>query len=146
MENSTEKNITKLEAEVDAQKVAFEKQASQLPVYTKSIQFTTQENSITMTPIDFPDQPFTTEGNERVVVTFTTDSGANTLATLEVSSDNNFQAADFSVTRVPYSGGARWIVSAIPRYDQSLNRIDTHYTFMVHSVMDGTLEAKMIWE
>ncbi len=145
MDVGTENNIIKLENEVEAQKTAFERQSSQLPVFTKTIQFTTEENSVTLTPIDYPDQPFTTQGNERVVVTFATESGSNTLATLEVRSDNESQS-DFTITRIHYAGGARWIVSATPRYDQSFNRIDTHYTFTVHSVIDGTLEAKMIWE
>ena len=145
MDSRTEKDLRKLEQEVEAQKATFDKQASQLLTYTKTAYFTTSTNSVTLTPISDPSQAYTTEGNERVVVTFAAEGGSNTLAVLEVDSDNDDEV-DFTINRVPYSGGARWIVSAVPRYNQSFTRIDTHYTFKVHSVMDGTLEAKMIWE
>lgn len=145
MDRNTEKLFRKLEEEVAAQKATYDKQASQLPVFTKSTTFTTKENSITLTPVEYPEYAYTTQGSERVVVTFNTSSGADTLAVLEVESDNT-DMLDFDVKRVPFSGGAKWYVSAVPRYDENYNRLDTHYTFMVHSIMDGTLEAKMIWE
>lgn len=145
MKDSTEKLFRELESEIDAQKAVYEKQAAQLPVFTKEVTLTTARNSITITPTAYPEYAFTTDGNERVAVTFNTSSGANTLAVLEITSDNS-DAVNFDVKRVPFSGGAKWIVSASPRYDSSYNRQDTHYTFVVHSVMDGTLEAKMIWE
>lgn len=145
MDSNAEKEIKALEQEIDAQKVAFEKMASQLPVFTETISFTTKRNEVTLTPIDQPEYAYTTDGNERVQVTFATESGANTIAVLEIDSDNE-DTIDFVIERIPYAGGARWIITAVPRYDSSWNRIDTHYTFRVHSIMEGTLEARMIWE
>ncbi len=136
-----ENELTKLENEIIAQKATYEKMATQMPVFTKSVDFTTLGNSITM------DQgggsTFTFDGNERVEVTFNTSRGSNTLAVLEMTSDAI--KADLKVKRVPYNGGAKWIVYDIPNYNNG-NRVDTHYTFTVQSAVDGLLGAKMIWQ
>ena len=134
--------LKKLEDEIEAQKAAYEKMAIQMPIFTKSINFTTSVNSMN---IRYPDGTnYSFEGNERVMVTFTTSRGSNTLATLEFTSDGI--RADLKTKRVPYSGGARWIVYDIPNYDAGGNRIDTHYTFTVQSAVDGILGAKMVWQ
>ena len=137
-----EAELKRLENEIEAQKAAYEKMAVQMPIFTKSINFTTSANPMN---IRYPDNTnYSFDGNERVVVTFTTSRGSNTLATLELTSDAI--KADLKVKRVPYSGGARWVVYDIPNYDGGGNRIDTHYTFTVQSAVDGTLGAKMIWQ
>lgn len=135
-----EAEITRIENEIDAQKATFEKTAYQMPVFTNSIEFKTSANKITM---DQGAGPFSFDGNERVLVTFDTARGSNTLAVLEMTSDSIL--ADLKVKRIPYSGGARWVVYDMPNYDDG-TRIDTHYTFTVQSAVDGTLGAKMIWQ
>ena len=136
-----EKEIKKLQEEIEAQKAVFEKTALQLPVVTKTISFTTKANPMN---IDYGGgTTYSFDGNERVVVTFATSRGSNTAAVLEMTSDGIM--ADLKVKRVPYAGGARWVVYSMPNYSEG-NRIDTHYTFTVQSALDGTLEAKMIWE
>lgn len=137
-----EAELKKLEDEIEAQKAAYEKMAIQMPIFTKSINFTTSANPMN---IRYPDNTnYSFDGNERVVVTFTTSRGSNTLATLELTSDAI--KADLKIKRVPYSGGARWVVYDMPNYDGGGNRIDTHYSFTVQSAVDGTLGAKMIWQ
>ena len=136
-----EKELQKLEDEIRAQKAVYEKMATQMPVFTKSVDFATQANPMT---IDYGGgTTYSFDGNERVQVTFITSRGSNTIAALEILSDG--VKADLKVKRAPYSGGARWIVYDMPNYNNG-NRIDTHYTFTVQSAVDGNLEAKMIWE
>ncbi len=137
-----ETELKKLEEEIAAQKAVYEKMATQMPVFTKSINFTTSGNRI---KIVYPGgTEYETDGNERVVVTFATSRGSNTLAVLEMTTDGLH--SDLKVRRVPYTGGARWVVYSMPNYDGNANRIDTHYTFTVQSAVDGTLGAKMIWQ
>lgn len=137
--NNTAKELTKLEDEIKALKNAFQQTALQLPVFTYTINYTTLVNNITIKQSGYPDYSF--EGVARVVVTFTSSMGANALATLEVSwDDGGIGMTDYKVRRVPYAGGARWIV-----YNSPINStID--YTFTVHSAVQGTLGAKMIWQ
>jgi len=141
----TEAELKKLEDEITALKAAYEKQAIQMPVFTKSIYFTTSANPM---HIDYGDgNVYDFDGNERVVVTFNTSRGSNTLATLEMTIDG-FNS-DLKVKRVPYSGGARWIVYNSPTYGEvggNWQRINTNYNFTVQSAVDGTLSARMIWQ
>lgn len=137
-----EETIKKLEDEIAAQKATFEKMATQLPVYTKSINFTTKANPMKIVYPGGTEYKF--DGNERVVVTFATNRGSNTIATLEMTTDA-FKS-DLKFKRVPYSGGARWIVYNMANFDGQGNRIDTHYNFTVQSAIDGALGAKMVWE
>lgn len=140
-----EKEVKKLEDEMKALKATFEKMALQMPVFTNSVNFTTSANPM---HIDYSGgSTYDFDGNERVVVTLSTNSGVNTLATLEIEMDGF--TSDFKVKRVPYSGGARWIIYNSPNYGEvsgDYQRIDTNYTFTVQSAVDGTLEAKMIWQ
>ena len=122
-----EAELKKLEDEIEAQKAAYEKMAIQMPIFTKSINFTTSANPMN---IRYPDNTnYSFDGNERVIVTFTTSRGSNTLATLELTSD-----------------AIKAVVYDMPNYDGGGNRIDTHYNFTVQSAVDGTLGAKMIWQ
>ena len=136
----TEVDIKKLEDELAAQKAIYEKMATQMPIFTKSVNFTTKANPMTLTS---GGTSYNFDGNERVKVTFDTSRGSNTVATLEMTTDG--LKADLKIKRVPYTGGARWIIYDMPNYDNG-NRIDTHYSFTVQSAIDGTLEAKMVWE
>lgn len=137
-----EKELKKLEDEIIAQKAVYEKMATQMPVFTKSVNFTTKANPMV---IDYGGgSTYSFDGNERVMVTFATSRGSNTIAALEMTLDGI--TADLKVKRIPYTGGARWIVYNMPNYDGGGNRIDTHYTFTVQSAIDGTLGAKMVWE
>ena len=135
-----EAEVSKLESEIAAQKAIYEKMATQMPVFTKSVNFTTKANPMTIT---YGGTSYNFDGNERVLVTFNTSRGSNTVAALEMTTDG--LKADLKTKRIPYTGGARWIIYDLPNYDSG-NRIDTHYTFTVQSAIDGTLEAKMIWE
>lgn len=135
--NNTEVTIQKLEEEVKALKNAFSQTALQLPVFTYTIYFTTTVNQITIQEPGYPS--FTFDGSGRTVVTFDSAAGVNTLAFLEIEyDDGGYGMSDTKVRRVPYSGGARWIV-----YDMG-GQID--YKFVVHSAVQGTLGAKMIWQ
>lgn len=140
-----EKELQRLEDEIKAQRTVFEKMALQMPVFTKSINYTTKANPMTISYSSGGSYNF--DGNERVKVTFTTSRGSNTLANLEITSDGI--KADLKVFRVPYSGGARWIIYSMPKYETvggTYQRVDTHYSFTVQSAVEGTLDARMIWE
>lgn len=131
---TTSKIIKDLRQEYHAQKAAFEQSASNILLYTKSINFSTSQNEWT-----FYEQggSFTSNEPERVVVTLATNTGSNTLAKLEISTDG---AAPI-VRRVPFSGGARWVVTAPAKAGWSA----TNYNFVVQTLVNGTLTAKMIW-
>lgn len=139
---NAEKELQKLENEIKALKTAYEKMALLMPVFTSSVNFATEANRITATWSSGYTYEF--DGNERVLVTYDTNTGANTLATLEMTTDGI--AVDLKTQRVPYSGGARWLIYSMPNYDSNGNRIATNYTFTVHAAVEGTLGAKMIWQ
>lgn len=137
-----EKEIAKLENEIEAQKSTFEKMATQMPVFTHAIEFATSSNDCTL---QYDSTTTTYRGPERVVVTYDTGRGSNTLATLEVITDK--ARPETRVTRVPYSGGARWIViDSNPSSTAQGAWAPTVYNFAVQSAVDGTLSARMIWE
>lgn len=131
--------IHELRREYQEQKVAFERSATQFNLFTKTLNFATSANICRYSEGGIS---FDYEDNERVVVTLSTSSGANTLAKLEISGD--FSTPPI-VRRVPYSGGARWIVSNTPR-DLRGSWAATNYTFVVQTLVNGTLSARMIWE
>ena len=134
---STEKVLADLENEVKALKTAYEQTALQLPVFTYSIDFRTTLNKMKVTypggtPVEF-------DGIGRVEITFTSSRGANALAFLEVkNNDAGTETVAIKYRRVPYSGGAKWILFGI--------NTETVYTIQVQTAMQGTLGAKMIWQ
>lgn len=138
-----EAELKKLEEEIRAQKTAFEKMGLQMPVFTKSVNFSTLANPMR---IDYGGgDVYEFDGNERVVVTYATSRGSNTLATLEMTIDG--LTANLKVKRVPYAGGARWIIYNSPTYGGAdYKRIPTNYVFTVQSAVDGSLSARMIWQ
>lgn len=140
-----EAELKKLEEEIRAQKTAFEKMGLQMPVFTKSVNFSTLANPM---KIDYGGgDVYEFDGNERVIVTYATSRGSNTLATLEMTIDG--LTANLKVKRVPYAGGSRWIIYNTPTYAEvggNYQRVATNYTFTVRSAVDGTLDARMIWQ
>lgn len=133
MSDNIERQLTKLENESKSLKAAFQQQATLLPVYTDSIDYTTTENLMSF---NYGGTPATGKDPERVIVTFATDSGANTIAKLEITTDNDYLPI---VRRVPYSGGARWYVTAGSKDEDSWEA--TNYNFTVQSMINGTLSA-----
>lgn len=133
---NVEIKLRNLQKEARALKATFEQAAGKLPLITKTLSFSTSRNAVT-------ENGFTYDDLERVVVTIATASGANTLAKLEVS--GNYDTLPV-VRRIPFSGGARWIVTTNARIDSSYNWTPTVYQFTVQTLTNGTLTAKMIWE
>lgn len=129
-----------LRREYWALKTAFAATATNIPLTTKTIDFSTNQNRCHYVTSSYD---FYGDEVERVVVTLTTKTGANTFAKLEIS--GNAADAYPTVRRVPFQGGARWVVSNGPRYDGG-NWAPTNYTFTVHTMLDGELSAKMAWE
>ena len=128
-----------LRQEYHALKVSFAASANDIPLVAKTMDFTTKKNACRYSSGGVS---FDYEDNERVVVTLDTATGSNTLATLEIS--GNFEIPPV-VRRVPYSGGARWVVMTAPRYAGG-SWAATTYHFQVLTLVNGTLNAKMIWE
>ena len=141
---TTSAKLQQIKRELQAQKVAFSRASSQLPLYTKNLVYNTKKNACRATDLYPPYSYYDYEGNERVVVTLNTPSGANTLATLEINGNYDTYPV---VRRVPYSGGARWVVATSPRYnwDDHTWRTTT-YNFTVQTLVDGVLTAAMFWE
>lgn len=132
-----EKTLAKLEDEIKALKNAYEQTALQIPVFTYEKDFTTSINNITIT---YPDNDaYSFEGWNRTVITFISERGVNALAVLEILPDDGGTGiATLKVRRVPYSGGARWILLDVGG--------ERNYKFVVHSSVKGSLDARMIWQ
>lgn len=130
--------IARLRRECSALKQSFEVAGTTLPLTTESINFSTSENKCRRSGggLDYESAEL-----ERIVVTLTTTSGVNTIAKLEVACSGDTP----NVRRVPYSGGARWIVSGAPPLDNNSNWHSTAYTFVAQTLVAGTLTARMIW-
>lgn len=131
--------IANLRREYHALKQAFQASTTKINLMTKTLQFSTSKNTCNYSGGGIS---FNYEDNERVIVTLTTASGVNTLANLEIS--GNYDQPPV-VRRVPYSGGARWVVSNAPRQSGG-NWAPTTYNFTVQTLINGTLTAKMIWD
>lgn len=134
----TEQWIQKLENESKALKASFERSANSIPIITKTASFTTSANDITTNYPGFPGYP--QPGPERVIVTFDTVTGTETLAVLEMTHDytDGFQPV---VRMVPYSNGAKWIVTNDADYlgDGATKRVA--YNFVVLSLIDGAVSV-----
>lgn len=164
---SVEQEITKLEQELKAIKTSFEQSAAMMKVNKVQMRFSTSANFIQWNPHGnwepFKYEPLdslaastsdssgnhTGYGNERVVITFNSEKGQNTFASLEL---NLIDAKGWAVwqKRVPYSGGARWIINLLPNVYQD-EQYEWHWEpnvldIAVESSFPGTLGAKMIWE
>lgn len=123
--------------EAKALKQSFESSGTDLSFVTKTINFTTEANNCRRS--DWGDF----RGAERVVVTLATGSAMNTIAIIEILCDSE---PPYSVRRDPdFVNGARWIIANAPK-EVSGNWAATNYTFKVHTLINGTLNARMIWE
>ncbi len=141
---NTSQKLQTIKRELQAQKIAFMRESSQLRLHTKTLAFSTKKNACRWEDTVYPDMSYDYEDAERVVVTLDTDSGVNTLATLELEGDYDEMPV---IRRVPYLGGARWTVTTSPSYDWSDHTWrPTNYKFTVHSLVEGALSAEMIWE
>lgn len=138
---AVEQYLEKLESEGKALDVSFERDASIIPFTTKSGSHTTAENKYTYTFTSAKGgSSFSVDGYERTLVTFDTIDGSNTLATLEIDILNSSNSGTWPmVRRIPYSGGARWLVTITPNLDANYNRIPTNINFSVNSMAPGTL-------
>lgn len=129
--SSVEQWLSRLEDEGKSLKQGFERSATSMELFTRTATHSTSRNPITLT-----DQfgSYTHSDPERVIVTFNTNSGANTLAKLELSTNNPSMPV---VRRLPFSGGARWSVTASTR--DSSTWVPTNYSFTVHALIDGII-------
>ena len=129
---STDEWIAKLEAESKALKVSFDRSANSLLLKSQSLDYQTVRNQIT---INTSNGSFVVDDAERVLLTFDTISGVNTIAKLELSTDNRL--ARPYVRRLPYSGGARWSITCAARNPYA----PTNITFTVRSMIEGILSV-----
>ena len=167
MNERTEKQIEKIEQEIKALKTSFEQSASSMEIYTTRTTFTTQANRFTAYNPSYdyqdwsrivqyydktgPDYQNGFYADEPVIVTFRSENGQNVLANLEIGA--NGDATRFiKITRVPYSGGARWKLLCSPLLEgvgspvQYYNWTAWHLDIAVQAGVKGTLEVKMAWQ
>lgn len=141
---NTSQKLQTIKRELQAQKIAYQREATQLRLHTRSLVFATKKNACRWDDTVYPDMSYDYEDAERVVVTLDTPSGVNTLATLELDGDYDEMPV---IRRVPYTGGARWTVTTSPSYNWNDHTWRaTNYKFVVHSLVDGVLSACMFWE
>ena len=138
--DSVEKQVTALEEEMKAIKTTFAMASTSLSVYVANLTFTTTPDQVTITGPDAA----TYWGEERVVLTFDTIGGVNAIAALEFSGSYNSGVIYRPpvVRRVPYTGGARWVIETWPSGDGT----GVTFNFTVCSSAEGTLTAEMIWQ
>ena len=161
-----ESEIEEIEEEMKSLKASFQQAASSMTVYTSTMDFTTSANSITWNgngnwePLKYPwldsldgltsagSGAYTGYGRERIEVTFDCSAGINTFASLEIDLVDAINTAVW-FKRVPYSGGARWIIliRANGNYSQGIWQSwkPNKLRFAVQSAVPGTIGAKMIW-
>lgn len=159
-----DQQLQKVEQEIESIRSAFAYNASNIDVYTSTLTFTTSKNTTSWNnsgsynPLQWAPltSMYTSSGGDRfdvetVIVTFTCDAGINTFANLEINYVT--VSAGFAVSscrRVPYSGGARWLVTIQPRATSDGRGNYTWQAstlkFAVQSAAPGNLTAKMIWQ
>lgn len=139
---SVERELTKMEREIEAIKATFARVGVTMPVFTKTATIATTQNNIHY-EYTINGRHVTHDGNamERVAVTFATARGSNTIAALEYTLDNTLARA--SVERQRYNGGAKWLITMWPAYDDNsgLWRA-TNLEITVHSMVDGILTVE----
>lgn len=163
----TEKEIKKLEEEIEALKASFEHNATSLNLEAVSATITTSPNSYTVShnsqswdPIrwqrllNYPAVGSATNvgpyyGLEEIRVTFSSSSGSNTLASLEMECLSTGGLNTIHTMRVNYDGGARWILDCRPNVRLVSGRGEFEWSpttlrITVRSIMPGTLEVVQI--
>lgn len=159
---SVESQIEKMTNEIYSLKATFEQSAAMMKMTTTEITFSTSMNSISFSNpsydplkwqslISLPKINSTTAcGLEPIIVTFDCDSGINTFATLEIEREAHTPLDLISTKRLPYSGGAQWMVTVNPKVTALpsgyYSWTSTTLKFVVKSAAEGQLGAKMIWE
>ncbi len=138
-----EQQLTALENEASALKATFERLSTSVPVYTKTA---TAQTSANLAHYHY----YSTDWgetldydiylSERLRVTLATDSGIDTIATIEVTCNNADSPAP-SIRRVNYDGGARWIISNSAYFGNN-GWQPTIYHIAVHSMADGKLSVE----
>lgn len=162
----TEQQVQKLEQEIKALRTAFEQNAASMNIQTFTLEFTTSRNttdwsnSSPYNPLQWDSlisMPMDSNGNrigmETIEVTFDCSAGINIFANLEINtievSNNNW--AVISSRRIPYSGGAKWLITVNPNiqmigdtgiYEWSPSKL----LFAVQSAAPGIISARMIWD
>lgn len=131
--------LKRLRREYWALKTAYAATATTIRLTTKTLTFSTSKNQCHAHSDNYD---YDYDGDERIILTLDTASGANTLANLEMSSNADGPA---KVRRVPYAGGARWIITNIAKQSGG-SCAATTYQFTVQTLVDGTLSAKMEWQ
>lgn len=159
-----DQQLQKIEQEIESIRSAFSYNASNMSVYTSTLTFTTSENITTWTnsesynPLQWSSlvSMYTTSGGDRfdtetIVVTFDCNAGVNTFANLEIDFVDIKQGlAVVSCRRIPYAGGARWLVTVQPKATTDGDGHDvwqpSTLEFAVQSAVQGNLTARMIWQ
>ena len=149
-----DKQVQKIEQEIEAIRSAL----------TVSLTFTTSRNTTNWSnggsynPLQCAPliSMYRTSGGDRfdtetIEVTFSCNEGINTFANLEISFVTITSGlAVVSSRRVPYSGGARWIITVRPNATTDSSGYDvwqpSTLRFAVQSAVQGTLTARMIWQ
>lgn len=127
--------VAKLEAESRALKSAFDRNANSLLLKSYSTAYATVRNQVT---INYSGGSSQQDDAERVIVTFDTAAGVNTIAKLELTTDNQY--ARPYVRRLPYTGGAKWSVTCSPKNPYS----PTNINFTVRSLVAGVLKTSEV--
>lgn len=167
MNERTEKQLKSIEQEIKALKTSFEQSASSMEIYTTRTTFTTQPNKFTATNpsydytqwsriVDYyykhsSSDPNSYYADEPVIVTFRSENGQNVLANLEIGA-NGDTTSFLKITRMPFSGGARWKILCYPILEpignpwQYVVRSPWNLDIAVQAGVRGTLEVKMAWQ
>lgn len=159
---SVESEIEKMTNEINSLKATFEQSAAMMQMIVTEITFSTSMNSISFTNpsydplkwqslISLPKISATVAcGLEPVIVTFDCDAGINTFATLEIERPAHTPLDLIATYRLPYSGGAKWMVTVNPNVTPLQSGYyswqSTTLRFVVKSAAAGQLGAKMIWQ
>lgn len=156
--------LQKIEQEIESIRTAFSQNASSMTIYTSTLDFTTSRNttnwsnSSAYSPLEWEPliSMYRTSGGDRfdtetIEVTFACTAGINTFANLEIDFTSIASGlAVVSSRRVPYSGGARWIVTVRPNSTTDGSGYDvwvpSRLRLAVQSAVQGNLTARMIWQ
>lgn len=134
---SVEAWLSRLEKESDALKQTFLRSATSLKVITNTLTYQTVRNAIT---IVFSGGSNVFNDPERFIVTFDTFTGSNTIARLEMSTDQQYPFV--KVRRLPYSGGARW--SVVMNSRDYATWTTTNCQISIHSLVDGSITVSEV--
>lgn len=159
---TVESQVEHLTREINALKTTFEQSAAMMQTFTAETTFTTSMNSISFSNpsydpmqwqplVSLPDISDTVScGLEPIIVTFSCDKGFNVFATLEIDRPAHTPLDLIATYRLPYSGGARWMVTVNPKVTFQPSGYytwePTTLRFVVKAAAEGQVEAKMIWQ